>query len=68
MLYSDKELLNWWKGLARSDQEASLNRMVKRARTYEYRLFAQDLRKQYDSGKPFSPKQLAIIRKWHYDH
>jgi hypothetical protein len=61
MIYSNEELLRWWKGLAKSAQLDLLARMVDRMSDPT---FALSLVAQYERGKDFTPNQLAAIRKW----
>ena len=63
MEYTDNELLNWWASLNRSDKEYLLETMVKKM---EDKDFPQRLKNMFELGFAFSPKQIAVIRKW--DH
>ncbi len=66
MIYSDEELKKWWADLAQSTKSDLIATMVDKMSHSE---FALSLANQYADhargvGCPFSPKQLAAIRKW----
>lgn len=61
MTYTDEELKRWWDGLGHSGQAGLLGHMLSQSSNTD---FAASLCRQYADGKPFSPKQLAAIRKW----
>lgn len=64
MLYSDEELKRWWAGLSKQAQLELLAVMLDKMNHSD---FAMSLASQYSRGFSFSPKQLAVIRKWYRD-
>lgn len=61
MEYSDEELKRWWNGVSKSEQMEILATMIE---LMYNPAFAISLSKQYETGRPFSAKQIAAIRKW----
>lgn len=61
MEYTDTELLQWWGKLSKQDQRDIMDGMLIRM---DNLVLAQSLYKQWESDLTFSPKQLAVIRKW----
>lgn len=64
MNYADDELILWWNRLPKSEQRYILGTMIEKMYTHD---FALSLSKQYEAEKPFTPRQLAVIRKWSDD-
>lgn len=64
MHYADEELKRWWSGLGDARQLELLGTMAEKM---DDPSFALSLAEQYQEDRPFTPRQLASIRKWDHD-
>jgi len=60
MIYTERELKEWWTRKAKSAQRDILDRMLEVTGSE----FANSLMDRWLDSEPFSEKQLAAIRKW----
>lgn len=67
MQYSEEELKRWWAGLSKQAQLELLATMQDKMGpgSIGESFFRQNV--MYNGMRQFTPKQLAVIRKWYHD-
>jgi hypothetical protein len=64
MIYSDAELLRWWKDYSESAKRELFDLILEKAESTWLRNRVAWIRKRYEAGLPINANEIGTLRKW----
>lgn len=65
MVYTDEELIKWWKDYSKSAKAELFDRILEALDEKDnYRGMVNDWKRRTENGLDLSPKQIGSLRKW----